>query len=91
MGDLIGMMISAAMTLPALMALGNGEEEELAQNEEKPASAEITPEDQKIINRSRQEGVDPGKAKMLAQTATEAGLTANDIEQSQQQQITMRG
>lgn len=90
-GDLIGMMISAAMTLPALMALGNGEKEELAQNEEKPASAEITPEDQKIINRSRQEGVDPGKAKMLAQSATEAGLTANDIEQSQQQQITMRG
>ena len=51
----------------------------------------MSKEDIAKVEKMKHDGVDPGQAQMLSQANAEAGLTANDQQQSQQQQITMRG
>lgn len=87
-GDLVGSMLGLAITLPALLGEGG---DELAEAGEKPVSAEITPEDQKAIDRTKAQGIDPKDAVLMTQTNAEAELTNLAQQETQQQQITVRG
>ena len=85
LADLIGTMIAGFMDM-----FDESDEDKVKQLHEM-LDARMSNEDQAKVDKMKRDGVDPGQAKMLSQANTEAGLTANDQQQSQQQQITMRG
>lgn len=87
LGDMFGMLVGGLMSLETLM---NVDEDTQVANLREMISARMSPEDQAKVEQLKREGVDPERAKMLVQTNAEAGLTASESQQ-QQQQITMRG
>ena len=88
LADLIGTMIAGFMNMVDMF--DESDEDKVKQLHEM-LDARMSNEDQAKVDKMKRDGVDPGQAKMLSQANTEAGLTANDQQQSQQQQITMRG
>ena len=88
LADLIGTMIAGFINM--VVMFDESDEDKVKQLHEM-LDARMSNEDQAKVDKMKRDGVDPGQAKMLSQANTEAGLTANDQQQSQQQQITMRG
>lgn len=81
LGEIAGALIGGMMSLSML-------EKTVKEQEKNRIDATL---DEKAMALAEKEGIDPSRAKQLVHANAEAGLTANDQQQSQQQQITMRG
>lgn len=88
LGNLFGMVVAGFMSM---MAVFSDDEESQVKQLHEMIDARMSKEDLAKVEKMKHDGVDPGQAQMLSQANAEAGLTANDQQQSQQQQITMRG